>query len=121
MLAAARNGGWRRIVAVFQPHRYSRTQELGTEFGQAFGDADLVVVTDVYGAGEAPVPGVSGQLVADAVRRLVPGHARVLRAGAVASSAARWGTSSRPGDLCCTLGAGDLTTLPDELMADPRW
>ena len=71
-LAAARNGDWRRVVAVFQPHRYTRTAELGTEFGPAFADADVVVVTDVYGAGEAPVPGVSGRLVADAVRRSFP-------------------------------------------------
>ena len=73
VLAAARNGDWRRIVAVFQPHRYSRTSELWEEFGRSFADADEVVVTDVYGAGEAPVPGVSGQLVADAVRRSFPG------------------------------------------------
>ena len=68
-LAAARNGAWDRVVAVFQPHRYSRTAALGAAFGAAFVDADVVVVTDVYGAGEAPVPGVTGQLVADAVRR----------------------------------------------------
>ena len=120
VLAAARNGDWRRIVAVFQPHRYSRTAELGTEFGQAFGDADLVVVTDVYGAGEAPVPGVSGRLVADAVRR--PSRAcpcSTCRAGR--TCAARWATSSRPATCACTLGAGDLTSLPDELMADPGW
>ena len=94
-LAAARNGDWRRIVAVFQPHRYSRTAELGTEFGPAFGDADVVVVTDVYGAGEAPVPGVSGLLVADAVRRSLPGMP-VLYAPAARTSGARWATSSKP-------------------------
>jgi len=74
-----------------------------------------VVVTDVYGAGEAPVPGISGQLVADAVRRgrpdvelhYVPG--RVDLVAAVRALV-------RPGDLCLTLGAGDLTSLPDELM-----
>jgi len=89
-LAAARNGDWGRVVAVFQPHRYSRTAEVGEEFGDAFGDADVVVLTDVYGAGEDPVPGVSGRLVADAVRRArpdvelhyVPGRADL--AGAVA-------------------------------------
>jgi len=114
-LAAARNGAWGRVVAVFQPHRYSRTAEVGEEFGSAFDDADVVVVTDVYGAGEAPVPGISGQLVADAVRRgrpdvelhYVPG--RVDLVAAVRALV-------RPGDLCLTLGAGDLTSLPDELM-----
>jgi len=119
-LAAARNGDWRRIVAVFQPHRYSRTVELGTEFGPAFGDADLVVVTDVYGAGEAPVPGVSGRLVADAVRRSLPAMP-VLYAPARSELRRTVGELLEAGDLCCTLGAGDLTSLPDELMADPSW
>ena len=72
-LAAARDGGWQRVVAVFQPHRYTRTAELWEDFGPAFRGADVVVVTDVYGAGEAPKPGVTGQLVADAVRRALPG------------------------------------------------
>jgi UDP-N-acetylmuramate--alanine ligase len=119
-LAAAADGGWRRVVAVFQPHRYSRTAALGAAFGAAFGDADVVVVTDVYGAGEPPIPGVSGRVVAEAVRRASPDkevhyvpHRPELR-GVVASVL-------RPGDLCCTLGAGDLTSLPDELLSDPGW
>jgi UDP-N-acetylmuramate--alanine ligase len=115
-LAAARNGDWDRVVAVFQPHRYSRTAEVGAAFGDAFADADVVVVTDVYGAGEAPVPGVSGRTVADAVRRsrpdveihYVPGRAELVAAVA---------GLMRPGDLCLTLGAGDLTSLPDEVIA----
>jgi UDP-N-acetylmuramate--alanine ligase len=115
-LGAARNGDWGRVVAVFQPHRYSRTAEVGEEFGGAFDDADVVVVTDVYGAGEAPVPGVTGRLVAESVGRhrpdvelhYVPGRTDLV--GAVAALL-------RPGDLCLTLGAGDLTSLPDELMA----
>jgi UDP-N-acetylmuramate--alanine ligase len=115
-LSAARNGSWGRVVAVFQPHRYSRTADVGEEFGGAFDDADVVVVTDVYGAGEAPVPGVSGRLVADAVRRArpdvelyyVPGRSDLVDAVAALV---------RPGDLCLTLGAGDLTSLPDEVMA----
>ena len=114
-LAAARDGEWRRVVAVFQPHRYSRTAEVGEEFGGAFEDADVVVVTDVYGAGEAPVPGVSGRLVADAVRARRPGvelHYVPGRADLVAAVA----SLLRPGDLCLTLGAGDLTSLADELM-----
>ncbi len=120
VLAAARNGDWRRVVAVFQPHRYSRTAELGEEFGAAFGDADLTVVTDVYGAGEAPVPGVSGQLVADAVHRAYPGMPVLYVAGR-ADLRRTVGEILEEGDLCCTLGAGDLTSLPDELMADPGW
>ena len=115
-LAAAGNGSWGRVVAVFQPHRYSRTAEVGEAFGGAFDAADVIVVTDVYGAGEAPVPGVSGWLVADAVRRARPDvefHYVPSRTALVAEV----GALLRPGDLCLTLGAGDLTSLPDELIA----
>jgi UDP-N-acetylmuramate--alanine ligase len=119
-LAAARNGDWRRVVAVFQPHRYSRTAELWAEFGPAFADADAVVVTDVYGAGESPVPGVSGQLVADAVRQSLPDMPVSYVASRVALRRAV-ADLLQEGDLCCTLDAGDLTSLPDELMADPSW
>ena len=116
-LAAAGNGGWPRVVAVFQPHRYSRTSELWAEFGRSFADADEVVVTEVYGAGEAPVPGVSGRLVADAARHEYPGTPVHYVAGrSDLRSAVR--ALLRPGDLCLTLGAGDLTSLPDELLAD---
>ena len=116
-LAAARNGRWPRVVAVFQPHRYSRTAELWAEFGRSFGDADEVVVTDVYGAGEGPVPGVTGRLVADAIRREDPGTPVHYVAGRSDLRAAVLRVL-RPGDLCCTLGAGDLTSLPDEMMSD---
>ena len=115
-LAAARNGAWQRVVAVFQPHRYSRTAEVGAGFADAFDDADVVVVTDVYGAGEAPVPGVSGRLVADAVRAHRPG-AELHYVPGRTDLVDRVGALLRPGDLCLTLGAGDLTSLPDELMA----
>jgi UDP-N-acetylmuramate--alanine ligase len=119
-LATARTGGWSRVVAVFQPHRFSRTAALATQFGTAFADADELIVTDVYGAGERPVPGVSGRLVADAVREQDPRLPVTYSPGweelreAVASLL-------RPGDLCLTLGAGDLTALPDDLLEAPRW
>ena len=114
-LAAARSGGWGRVVAVFQPHRYSRTASLWQDFADAFVDADLVVVTDVYGAGEAPRPGVNGRLVATAVEDAHPDQAVVYlpdHDGLVDYLR----NSLRPGDLCLTLGAGDLTLLPDELL-----
>ncbi len=115
-LAAAREGGWARVVCVFQPHRYSRTEALWADFADAFGDADVVVVTEIYSAGEAPRPGVSGRLVADAVR---DGHpsARVEWIPERADVVAFLRGELRPGDLCLTLGAGDLTTLPDELLS----
>jgi UDP-N-acetylmuramate--alanine ligase len=119
-LSAAGNGSWERVVAVFQPHRYSRTEALWAEFGQAFDAADLVVVTDVYGAGEAPVPGVSGELIADAILRHNPDQP-VTYVSSRPDLRAVLGGILRPGDLCCTLGAGDLTSLPDELIANPSW
>jgi UDP-N-acetylmuramate--alanine ligase len=119
-LSAAVDGRWQRVVAVFQPHRYTRTAELWEQFGPAFRGADVVVVTDVYGAGEAPKPGITGQLVADAVRRALPGVPVYYAAGRE-ELRRRVGALLEPGDLCCTLGAGDLTSLPDELMEAPSW
>ena len=72
-LATARLGGFERVVAVFQPHRYTRTAALAADFATAFDDADVVVVTDVYSAGEPPIPGISGRLVADASAAARPG------------------------------------------------
>ncbi len=118
VLAAARAGGWERIVAVFQPHRYSRTAALWRDFADAFTDADLLVVTDIYGAGEAPRPGVSGRLIFDAVAAAHPEAASRYLAGHQ-ELVAYLRASLKPGDLCLSLGAGDLTALPDELLEDP--
>jgi UDP-N-acetylmuramate--alanine ligase len=113
-LAAARLGGWKRVVAVFQPHLYSRTRLFAAEFGRALAAADLVVVTDVYAAREDPEPGVDGALVAGAA-----GHARpdldCVYEPDRSALAARVATLVQPGDLVLTLGAGDITTLADEL------
>jgi UDP-N-acetylmuramate--alanine ligase len=115
-LAAGRDTEPDRLVAVFQPHRYTRVHALADEFGPAFADADLVVITDVYSAGETPIPGVSGMVVVNAIRRDDPGRQVEYlprREDLVNSLVSRL----RTGDLCLTLGAGDLTTLPDELQA----
>lgn len=114
-LGAARPGPWERVVAVFQPHRYSRTRAFAREFGDSFAGADRVVVTDVYGAGEEPVPGVSGKLVADAVCRAFPGRpvAYLPHRDELVSYLA---ATSRPGDAVLTLGAGDVTAVGEELL-----
>jgi UDP-N-acetylmuramate--alanine ligase len=119
-LATAKSGGWSRVVAVFQPHRFSRTAALATQFGTAFADADELVVTDVYSAGERPVPGVSGRLVADAVRAQDP-RLPVTYAPGWEELHQAVSAVLQPGDLCLTLGAGDLTTLPDDLLASAQW
>ena len=114
-LAAARSGGWNRVVAVFQPHRYSRTAAFAGAFGDAFADADRVILTDVYGAGEEPVPGVSGKLISDAVCSVLPGRPVAYlphRDELVAYLRA----ALRSGDAVLTMGAGDVTALGDELL-----
>ncbi|MCU1490804.1 MAG: murC [Acidimicrobiaceae bacterium] len=119
-LAAARRGGFGRVVCVFQPHRYSRIATLAEGFADAFTDADLLVVTGVYAAGEQPLPGVSGELVLDAVRAAHPelGATYVPERDALAAYLRQ---VLRPGDCCLTLGAGDLTGLPDELLTGASW
>jgi UDP-N-acetylmuramate--alanine ligase len=116
-LQTARAGPWERIVAVFQPHRYSRTAFFAQEFGDAFADADRVVITDVYGAGEQPVPGVSGKLVADAVCDALPGRP-VAYLPHRAELLSYLQTALRPGDALMTLGAGDISAVGEEVLAD---
>jgi UDP-N-acetylmuramate--alanine ligase len=114
-LAAARRGPWRRVVAVFQPHRYSRTAAFAGTFGAAFPDADRIVVTEVYGAGERPVPGVTGKLVSDAVGERLPGRpvAYLPHRGELM---AYLDATVRPGDAVLTLGAGDVKSVGEELL-----
>jgi UDP-N-acetylmuramate--alanine ligase len=114
-LAAARPGPWERVVAVFQPHRYTRTMILFDDFGQSFANADRVVVTDVYGAGEQPVPGVTGKLVADAACLHLPGRP-VAYLPHRAELLAYLQSSVRRGDVLLTLGAGDISLVGDELL-----
>jgi UDP-N-acetylmuramate--alanine ligase len=114
VIATARAGGWARVVAVFQPHLYSRTAALGAELGHALAGADVVVVTDVYGAREAPIAGVSGAVVADAAGRAGAEVHYVAERAALAGAVA---ALLRPGDVCLSLGAGDITTLAEELGA----
>lgn len=115
-LAAARAGGWRRVVCVFQPHRYTRTAALAGEFASAFDEADVLAVTDVYAAGQQPLPGITGKLIVDAVLDARP-HRRVAWLPGRPELLAWLRSELRPGDLCLTLGAGDLTTVPDQLLA----
>lgn len=119
-LAAARSAaggdGSRRIVAVFQPHRYTRTAAMWRELGRSLGDADLAVVTDVYAAGEHPVPGITGKLVVDALAEAAPGK-RVIYLPHRADLAGFLAREVRPGDLVLTLGAGDITMVGAETLA----
>ena len=114
-IQAAKEGNWNRIVAVFQPHRYTRTNDLAKEFAESFDAADEVIVTGIYPAGEKAIPGVTGKLVADAV------------ASRKTDSIIRYCEHREElicllddlleeGDLCLTLGAGDLTNVPSQML-----
>ena len=114
-LEAARFGNYRRVVCVFQPHRYTRTRSLWPSFADAFVDADLLVITDVYPSNERPIPGISGKLIVNAVLDEHP-WARVAYLPFRRDVVRYLVDELRPGDLCLSLGAGDLTLLPDELQ-----
>ena len=115
-VSAAAQGGWQRVVCVFQPHRYSRTQALWAEFAGAFEGVDLLVVTDIYPAGEDPRPGVSAKLVLDAVLDARP-HRRVAWFPSLEEVATYLRGELRSGDVCLVLGAGDVGLLPERILA----
>jgi UDP-N-acetylmuramate--alanine ligase len=114
-LRAAKDAGYSRVWAVFQPHRYTRTAAFTKEFGDAFGDADRVVLMDVYSAGEAPVPGVSGKSVLDAMLTSHP-RTRAAYFPHRADVAGYVAERARPGDLVMTMGAGDVTVMGPEIV-----
>lgn len=111
-IGAGESGGWERVWAVFQPHRYTRTADLAPEFGAPLARAAKVVVTDVYSAGEAPLPGVTGKLVAEAVEAAGGDVAYVPDLRDVVSTIE---PQLREGDVVLLLGAGDINTLAHPL------
>ena len=113
-LDGARGGFDRRIVAVFQPHLYSRTHDFHEEFGRAFMNADVLVVTDVYPAREAPIPGVTGKLVADDA--LAAGHRNVHYIERREDILPALRDMVRAGDMVVTFGAGDINKVGLELL-----
>jgi UDP-N-acetylmuramate--alanine ligase len=113
VLAAARTLG-RRIVVAFQPHRYSRTAALMDDFGPALAAADHVVLADIYSAGEDPMPGVTLDALAAAIRRTGPASLEVVpRFEDLVPVLVR---AARPGDVVVTLGAGSIGSVPDRLV-----
>ena len=112
-LAAARQQRPERIVVVVQPHRYSRTEVFGAELGRAAAGADVVIVTDVYGSTEAPVPGITGKLVADAAAEA---GASVVYRPSLREVVDELVATVRAGDLVLTAGAGDVTSVGPALL-----
>jgi UDP-N-acetylmuramate--alanine ligase len=119
VLKAARAVTGGKVIAVVQPHRYTRLRDLFDDFCHCFNDADTVVVADVYPAGEAPIDGVNRDALVAGLRRY--GHRRVLPLEGPAALAALVREEAEPGDLVVLLGAGDITSwayaLPGELDA----
>lgn len=111
--AVRETAGEGRVVVVFQPHLYSRTRMFAAEFAAALDTADEVIVLDVYGAREEPEPGVSGAVIAERIR-----HAGVRYEPAFDRAAALAARSVREGDVLVTMGAGDVTQLGPEIIAE---
>ena len=113
-LAAARAAWQRPLMVVFQPHRFSRTRDLADEFAKAFEQADRVYVMDIYPAGEAPIPGITGQMMADTIR--ASGHPSVQWLNRDSGLITTLREELREGDVLLTLGAGDVWKVGTELL-----
>ena len=117
VLGAARTSGdgWRRVVAVFQPNRFNRMAIMSPAYRDAFVDADLVVLTDIYASGTAPIPGITGKLVVNAVLDAHPATrmAWMPRRADLVDYLAK---ELRDGDVCISMGCGDIGLLPDEVL-----
>lgn len=107
-----------RVVVLFQPHRFSRTKALAEEFGQVLATADEVYVTDVYPASEAPIPGISGETIVEAVKR--HGGAHVESVADLTTAHHRVGNRLEPGDLLITLGAGNVHEAGTKIVRDRK-
>jgi len=113
-LAALKNLNPKRVIAIFQPHRYTRTKILLDEFSASFDSADYVIITDIYAASEIPLEGVNGRLLRDKIKERIPSKEVIFLpkeeiTGQILKIA-------KPGDLVITLGAGDIVKISDELV-----
>ena len=115
-LATARTGGHGRVIAMFQPHRYTRTQALKDAFGRAFALADHVFVSDIYPASEKPIPGISGQTLVDAM--LAAGHTSATHVPDIACIHQAAAALAEDGDLILSLGAGNIHEAGNRLAQD---
>ena len=118
VLEAARATGVQRIVCVFQPHRYTRTAHLLDQFGPALAVADEIVLTDIYPAGEDPIPGVTIERLAAAVEQFAPGRVRVVKG--LADLPSEVASLARAGDMVITLGAGSINTVGPRILEEIR-
>ncbi len=115
VLRAVRSGQPRRIIAAFQPHRYSRTRDLLPEFGQVLAGADITLLTEIYPAGEAPIPGITAGAIADSAR--AHGRGTVELVASLDALPARVAEIAATGDVVLTLGAGSIGAVGDKIVA----
>ncbi len=112
-LEAARGCGYKRLLVLFQPHRYSRTQHLWEDFKSSFNHADVVVITDIYAAGEAPIEGITGERLSEAIS--AAGHKNVVYSSTLQGGIEFMLREARPGDAVMTIGAGSVGRVTEEL------
>jgi len=112
-LEAARLCGYQRLLVLFQPHRYTRTQHLWEDFWLSFNQADVLVITDIYAAGESPIEGVTGERLAEAIS--AAGHKAVIYSSTLQGGIEFILREARPGDAVLTIGAGSVGRVTDEL------
>ncbi len=115
-VASAARAGWSRVIAIFQPHRFTRVRDVGREFASSFSGADIVIICGLYAAGQAPIDGITGRTVFDAVDEARRGGEQYY-CETRAELADLVPRLVREGDLVLTMNAGDLTTFPDEMLA----
>jgi UDP-N-acetylmuramate--alanine ligase len=114
-LAAAKVGSrGRRMVVLFQPHRYTRTKDQLDEFARSFNNADVVLVSDIYAASEDPIEGITAETLVDAIKRY--GHKNVRYVGALDEAVHALLDEARPGDMVITLGAGNVYRASEQLV-----
>jgi UDP-N-acetylmuramate--alanine ligase len=113
-LDAARGCKFNRMLVLFQPHRFTRTQHLWDEFCRAFNQADVLVLTDIYSASESPIPGITSEALADAIREA--GHKNVHYFASMQTGIEHLLREARPGDAVLTIGAGNVSRASNELM-----
>jgi UDP-N-acetylmuramate--alanine ligase len=113
-LEAARGCKYNRLLVLFQPHRYTRTQQLWDEFSRAFNQADVLVLTDIYAASENPIAGVTSEALATSIREA--GHKNVQYIGSMQAAVEFLLREARPGDAIMTIGAGNVSRASNEFM-----
>src|SRR5437867_978233 len=114
-LEAARGCKFNRLLVLFQPHRYTRTQHLWDEFSRAFNQADVLVLADIYAASETPIPGITSEALAGAIRDA--GHKNVFYFASMREGIEKLIREARPGDAVLTIGAGSVRRASNELVA----